>query len=487
MEKQGDNLKNRGIKAFYWDFSGTLLTYISSLVFTIVLARLLQPSDFGIIAIVMISISIITILSDAGFGAALMQRRKLHHAHYSSVFLFNITIGILLTISTYYLSSIISAFFYDDRIEQIIKSLSILFLFNSLTNVHFVILRKNLKNKEITKINLISTIISGCTAIFFSYLSYGIWSLVIQVITLSVVTNLLAWRVSEWKPSLAFSFKALNQLWSYGSKIFFSSILTTFFSQVDLLIVGKIYDSSMVGYFHRAKNLTNMVTQAYAGSLMSVLFPVLAQIQNNLSRFQNIVLRSLRVISFATFLIMGSLLIISEEVIILLFTEKWEKSSLFFQVFILSGLSAPMTMLLISTLSSRGNSKSYLKIEIFKSMAITLNIIVFLIYGMNSFLYGIVVTSVLTLLVSIFYSSKEINIEIKILFKEILIYFLIFLFSLVLTAILTSFFINDDISILQTIIKFSLYSALYIALNILFRTRAVSHIYDQFVNRGVYS
>jgi len=291
-------LKAQGTKAFIWDFFGKMATHGMGFVVTIFLARLLEPSDFGLVAMIMVIIGIATVFSDVGLGAALIQRRKVHPVHYSSVFYFNVFFGLLLTLTTFFSAPWISAFYDNAALLPITKVMSLSFIINAFSSVQNTKLRKELNYALLTKTGLISSFFGGIIGISLALWGAGVWSLVAQLLSMGIIYNIVIWFSARWRPSLTFSWKALTQLWGFGFRMFLASILAALFERLDLLLIGKFFPVTVLGYFQRAKSLNDMIAQYTSGSMTSVLFPLLSQVQRHTLRFQGIVLKLFGVLCF---------------------------------------------------------------------------------------------------------------------------------------------------------------------------------------------
>ena len=471
------NLKVQGTKAFIWDFFGKIARNGMGFIVTIFLARLLEPSDFGLIAMVMVIIGIASVFTDVGLGAALIQRRRIHPIHYSSVFYFNITIGFLLTLITYFSASWISEFYNNEQLLPLVQVMAFMFIINAFSSVQSTRLRKDLNYAILTKISLFSSLSSGVLGISLALWGAGVWSLVIQILTMSIVYNIFIWSAANWKPSLTFSWKALTQLWGFGFRMFLSGMLNAVFTRLDFLIIGKLFPPATLGYFQRAKSLNGMVVQYSSGSLMAVLFPVLSKIQNDLPRFQNIILKSLGIICFVVFLLLGGLYLISEELIVLLFSDKWQPSVDIFKILVLSGFAYPISALLVNVLSSRGNSKLFLRLEIYKKLITSVNLLVLYFWAIDAFLYGLIVQSVLGVSLNILFASREIKLPFYLFAKPIIVQMCLAIIAVVLTLLLIQNIVQVDIIIL--IIKGSLFSILYVLLNYMIKTTSYEYILEQ--------
>ena len=474
-----DSLKAQGTKAFLWDFLGKMVRQGMGFIVTIFLARLLEPSDFGLIAMIVVIIGIASVFTDVGLDEALIQRRRVHSAHYSSVFYFNIAVGSLLTLITYFSASGISGFYNNEQLIPLVQVLSPLFIINAFSSMQTTRLRKELNYALLTKITLISSLTSGIVGVSLAFWGAGVWSLVAQTLTIGIMYNILIWTAGHWKPSLKFSWKALTQLWGFGFRMFLSGILDSTFAKLDFLIIGKLFAPATLGFFERATSLNNIVAQYSSGSLIAVLFPVLSKVQNDLPKFQNIVLKSLGIISFVAFLLLGGLYLVAEELIVLLFSEKWLPSVEFFKILILSGFSYPISTLLVIVLISRGNSKTILRLYIYKASIFSLNFVVLYIWGIDTYLYGLIIVAVFWVSPNILYASREIKLPFYLFAKPILTQM-----GITVIAVLLTMFIVQNIELLDIImliIKGSLFTFLYIFLNYSVQTTSFNYVLEQII------
>jgi len=472
-----DNLKSQGLNAFIWDFFGKLARNATGFIVTIFLARLLEPSDFGLIAMIMVIIGIAFIFSDIGLGSALIQRRRVLSIHYSSVFYFNIFVGMLLTIITYFSATLISEFYDNENLVSITQAMSVLFLINSFSSTQNSKLRKELNYAALAKANISASVLSGAFGITLAFFDAGVWSLVGQALSRGIFYNISIWMASKWIPSLSFSLKALKQLWGFGFRMFVSGLLEDTFKQLDILIIGKLFSPAVLGFYDQAKRLNAMIIQYSSGSIMAVLFPVLSKVQNDLPRFQQIVTKTLDIISFVVFFLLGVMYLISEELIIFIFTEKWLPSVEYFKILLLSGFAYPVSALLVNVLSSRGNSKAFLKVEIYKKILISINFYIGFLWGIKGFLYGLIVVNSLGLALNILFASREIKLSFLVFIKPIMIQMIISFITVWIVI-----FITNEVemyNLLLILLKGSVFAIIYLLLNILFRTYSYHLVLEQ--------
>lgn len=470
-----DSLKKQGAVAFAWDFFGKLANQGSSFVISIFLARLLEPEEFGLIAMVMVIVGIGAVFTDVGFGSALIQRRRVHPAHYSSVFYFNILIGILLTLVTFISASWIGEFYHNEALVPITRAVAFMFVINAFSSLQTTKLRRELNYAALTKINFLSSLLSGIIGVALAFYGAGVWSLVAQVLLRGVFYNIHIWFVSRWVPTLQFSLKALRQLWAFGFHIFLSSILDAVFRRLDVIIIGKLFTPAALGYYSRAKALDQLAVKYSSGSLMAILFPLLSKIQHDLARFQAIVVKSLDILSFVIFMFLGGLYLTAHELVVLLYSDKWLPAVDFYKILVLSGFAYPISALFVNILKSRGKSKDFLKLEIYKKILAGINLYVGFLWGIDGYLYGLVIVSAIATAMNLVFASKEIELSIHTLTKPILIQMSVAIFS-VLTVMLLTFKMEYGL-VIMLFLKGLLFLLVYFSINHLFKTAS----YHQFI------
>ncbi len=472
-----DNLKSKGIGAFFWDFVGKIARYGTTFIVTIFLARLLEPSEFGLIAMIMVIVMVAMVFTDVGLGGALIQRRRVLPVHYASVFYFNVFIGGILTLITFFSATWISEFYNNKQLIPITQVISLLFFINAFSSVQTNKLRKELNYAALTKADVSAAVLSGVTGIALAFYGAGVWSLVAQVMSRGVLYNIFVWSASKWVPSLLFSFKALKQLWGFGFRMFLSALLEVIFTRLDIIIIGKLFTPAVLGFFDQAKRLNLMIMQLSSGSIMAVLFPVLSKVQNDLPRFQNIVLKILGIISFVVFFLLGIMYLISEELIVLLFTEKWLPSVEYFKILVLSGFGYPVSALLVNVLSSRGNSRMFLKLEIYKKILLSINLYIGFLWGIEGYLYGFVVVTVLAVSLNILFASREIKLSFLVFVKPVIVQMTIAIISVGMVVLLTKEIETFDIIML--LIKSIIFIIIYFSINKFLKISSFNYTMDQ--------
>lgn len=474
------SLKKKSITGFMWDFAGKLGLQGVGFFVTIILARILSPEDFGVLAIIMVFINLANVFQDFGFSTALVQRADVTEEHYSSVFFMNLAMGLLLATIVFFSAPFIADFYDKSVLQDLIRVMSVCFIINAFGNVTRAHLRREMDFKLMSYTSISSAIISGIIAVYMAYTGYGIWSLVIQIIVGQLLSNVFLYLGCKLHFSLRFSLQSLKELWGFSSKIFFTGLLNTIFVNLDSLFIGKTLTPTTLGYYYRARSLENFSFRYTASSFSSVLLPSLSSIQNEPERLKNTVIKLFKLISFVSFLFCGIFLVGAHELIILLFSEKWKSSIILFQILIIGAFAPQIFNLFYNVLVSQGQIKTYLKINIFNQILFILNF-TFLFFGtLNNYLISFICIQIVIFYVGMFVVSNNLHLG-KLLyvlsFKDILIYISSICFSFYIKNLID--FQNLYFSLLTSIIIFS---GLFIGLFFIFRKDYLNLIFIEIIN-----
>ena len=343
------SLKKETTKAFIWDLASKFSIQGIGLLTSIFLARLLSPAEFGIVGIALVFIGVSQILQDVGFGAALIQQKNNDSLSYSSVFFLNLFLSLILFFIFQCSAQFIARFFEEPKLTNVIQWLSMGIILNALNIVQISILKRNLLFKELGLRLLISGVISGIISIYLAFNGYGVYALVAQYLLATTISTLILWKISKWRPKLAFSWKSLNSLLSFSGYHFLSGLGDQLLTRANNLVIGKLFSTTTLGFFSLADNLNRIVVNYSSGSINNVFFPVLSKIQNDLARFREIFLKILNFASFLTFLLTGIMLLSAHMLIIILFGYKWLPSVLIFQILVFRSFNYPINSIIITS------------------------------------------------------------------------------------------------------------------------------------------
>ena len=403
------SLKQQSAKAVAWDFAGKIAGQTVSFVISIFLARLLSPEDFGLLAMANVVIALSSSLIDMGLGVALIQRKDVSDAHYGSVFFFNITLGLFLTLTLFFCAPLVAKFYDREILLPIVRAMSVLFLLSSIGNVIRSKLRKELEYGIPTKGSLISAMISGTVGVTMAFCGFGVWSLVTQALINPVISNVYLFYKVKWRPKLIFKWQALKELWGFGFRMFLSGVLDTLTTNADSLIIGKIFSEATLGFYYRARSLNNYIVQYSSRSIMSVLMPAFSKIHNDLEHFRSVIFRGYHIINFLAFFLTGLFFVIGDALILFLFGEKWEEAIPMFRLIILTAYGYPLSSLLVNILSASGNSKAFLRLEIIKKIASISALALGFFWGIKGYLICKIFATLIGIYFNMLFAGKQIK------------------------------------------------------------------------------
>lgn len=391
-----DPLKIEAAKSAAWTGLGTGMRLGLQFVFSIVMARLLTPADFGVMAIMMMINGVAVCLIDSGFGQALIHRKNVTQAETTAVYYFGVGISVVMMVGLFVAAPWIAEFFRMPILDPVAKVLSIDFLIRSLGGVQSAMLTKDLKFKELTKISMASAIISSVLGIAMAFAGWGVWSLVVYALCTSLVSRAGFWLYSSWRPLGKFHFAPLKPLYKFGVFIFLSGLLETIFSRINTLLIGRVYSAADLGLYSRAESTQMMPQNFFAGVFNKVAFPLLATISTEPERLKAAFRKSVRLAFYLQIPAMAGLLVAADSIVRGLFGAQWVASVPFLHIFALVGLFwLPRTMNL-SVLKAAGKSKEVFQTELFQKIAFVVVALATVRVGILAMVIGLAVVNAIT-------------------------------------------------------------------------------------------
>lgn len=363
-----------------WDFIGRFVNYFVTFIVGIVLTRLLSPEEFGIFGIVMAIVLFSNVFLDFGFRIALIQAKEINQTQLSTVFFINLTVSFCIFAIITFSSSSIGEFYGNENLAKPIVVMSGLFIINALTLIPNILLSKEMRFKPISITNTIASVISGIIGISLAYCGFKVWALIIQNLTTSILLLIGLCLYSKWKPSLTFNLNTVKPLWKLSSTVFSLTILENFYNRLDVFIVGRFFDFSTLGFYNRAQSVDGLVRNFSVGTLMSVVLPFFSKIQDDKEKLKNYFERSINLVLFIAFFLSGILFLGSLDIIIILFTQKWEVVASYFRIIAITSFVYPASAIMVNIIVARGNSKEFIRLEILKKIVLTPSYL-FIIFG----------------------------------------------------------------------------------------------------------
>ena len=455
------------IKSFAWDLAGRVGSQIASAAIGIILARLLTPAEFGLIGMAMVFIGISGIFTNLGLSSALVQRTNPTEEHYSSSFYLNVTASLFLTVLFILLAPAIARFFKNEDLTDIVRVLSLSLLISGFTVVQEARLRKNMRFDLLTKARIISSVSSGAVGVTMAFTGFGVWSLVVQTLLGRVITTGYYWFVSDWKPKLLFRLKALKELWSYSINLFFSSVIDTAYGQLDSLIIAKVFSARELGLYSKARALNQFVIKYSSESIGSVTFPAMSEVKDDRRKMIELGLHAEKLIAFVSFALLGWLFVAAGPLILTLYGRQWEPAVEIFRLLCLSGFAYPVSAATLSMLKASGDSRSFLKVEVWKKIVGLAGLAIGFSFGLKGYLISLVITGSIAVLLNMFYTGRSLNMTVGHQLYPLLPYLMI---SVVASFLIDILPIQFELNIINLILVTTSFFTLYMGANYLLKT-----------------
>lgn len=470
------SIKTEMRNSFFWNAVENFSRIGVQFIIGVILARLLDASDYGILGIISVFIAVSQTFIDAGFSNALIQKKDCTNIDYSTVFWINLVISLFVFTILYIAAPFVSKFFETPILSDVLKVMGGSLVLQSLYTVSKVKLTKELKFKQLAFIAFVISIVSGLIAIALAYMHFGVWSLVSQTIISIILSGGIIVYLSKWRPQFVFSKTSFNRLFDFGSKLLISNILYTIFNNLYNLIIGKCFQPATLGYFTRADGYAKLVPNNVSGILQNIMLPVLSKSQDDIDGLVRIYTKFIKLTSFFIYPMTLLFAILAKPIIILMLTEKWANSIPLLQILCVASLFDHILSINNNYLMVRGKSDYILKLSASTKVIMILIILLSFKFGIIAVAFSKLVYSIVCFFISSYYLNKAISIRItKILtviipiifvslvvagFAFILNYylpmawwslFLISITSVLLYYIASKFFLKEEIELVKSI------------------------------------
>ena len=426
-----ESLKTSTLNAIGWSLIERLSNQGLNFIISIIIARILSPEDFGLVAMLTIFSAIGHSFINSGFGQALIQKKNATHEDECSIFYFNISVAILFTLILYISSPYIARFYNQPVLLNIARVLSFVFIINSLGLIQRTLLTKELDFKTQLKVSLIGSIFSGIVAIILAMLGFGVWSLVVMSLLNESLITLSLWYFRSWRPSFLFSITSLKSMYNFGSKLFIVSVTNSFFSNMYQLIIGKLFTPSDLGFYTRGMSISRYPTAIIQSVIGQVSFPVLSKIQNDKEQIKKLTQKAVKLAAFVTFPLMFGIIATSESIVTVLLTDKWFESVPYLQLLCIVGMLYPIQAVNLNALNAQGRSDLHLKVDSIYKILVIIMLLLTYKYGIIGIIIGQILNSIIAFYLYSYYSGKILYYsfiqQLKDLMPSFLLSFLMFL------------------------------------------------------------
>jgi len=477
MNAKSSNIKI--ISSVLWKALERVGTQGIQFIVQILLARLLLPEDYGLIALITIFITFANVFVQRGFNNALIQKKKADDLDFSSVFYVSLIVAVIIYLILFLAAPLLAVFYDENLITPIIRVLALSLFIGAFNSIQYAYVARNMMFKKLFLSSLIAVILSGIVSIILAYVGFGVWSLVTQQLLSQVVILVVLWYTINWRPKLIFSLTRIKELFKYGSNLLAASILHTLYGNLRNLIVGSVYNSAMLGFFSKGSQLPLTIINPIDSSLQAVMFPTLSSYQDDRDKVKSIVKRYIKLSSFVIFPLTVGLAVVAEPLVKILLTEVWLPIVPFLQIFCISFASMPFHSANLQTINALGRSDIFFRLEIIKKILGVFIIFLGMPFGVFGLAWGSVGSSFIAVFINSYPNGKLINYkcleQVKDIFHNLLIALLMG-FSVYLIG-----FIPFPLGLLlATQIATGIFA--YILLSLIFKNESFNYIFDLLKN-----
>lgn len=468
-------MKQKVFSNIIWRFAERVGAQLIGFVLSVILARILEPSAYGEVALITTFLAILQVFVDGGLGNALIQKKDADDLDFSSVFYFNVVFCACIYAGVFLVAPYIASFYRNDALTPMIRVMSVTILISGVQNVQQAYVSRTLQFKKFFFTTLIGTIISAVVGIVMALHGFGVWSLIAQTLINGIIDTILIWITVKWRPRWIFSIKRVASLFSYGWKLLVSNLLMTVYSNIRQLIIGKLYSSDDLAYYNRGRNVPNLIVANVNTSIDSVLFPVMSAKQDDKAEMKNMVRRAIMTSNYIMAPLMIGLAFIAEPVVRLIFTEKWLPCVPYLRIFCIIYVFQPIHTANTNAIKAMGRSDVFLKLEILKKIIEVAVLLVSMRFGVMAIAYCYLANTILNQVINSWPNWKVLNYRYLEQIRDILPSTLLAVGMGICVYSVSLFGWND---LLTVAVQVVLGAGLYILGTLIFKLEAFRYLWD---------
>lgn len=401
--------KNKVISSLIWKFLERGGVQGVQFVLSIILARLVTPEDYGVIAILLVFIQIATVFIQSGFNTALIQKKESDDLDFSSIFYLSLFVAGILYVILFFASPFVAGFYKSDELTKLLRVISLTLFFGAVNSVQNAYVSKTMQFRRFFFSSMGAVIGSGIVGIVMAYKGFGVWALVAQQLVRDFLICIILWFTVKWRPKFIFSFERVKSLFSFGWKLLVSGLLDTIFRNIYNLIVGRIYNKEILGYFNRGHQFPQVIATNLDGSIQSVMLPTLSSHNDDVAEVKRITRRSISMSAFVLMPCMFGLAAVAEPLVKVLLTDKWLPCVPFLQLACISYAIYPIQTANLTGINALGRSDVFLKLEIIKKIITILNIVITIPLGIYAMAIGQVISAFIASFINAWPNKKLMN------------------------------------------------------------------------------
>ena len=403
------SLKNKTVKGVGWSMADAFLGRGITFLVGIVLARLLSPSEYGLIGITTIFISVLDAIVDSGFSQALIRKKDASKDDYNTMFITNMVLSVLLFLALFFSAPAIARFFDRPELISLTRVMGSIVIIHALSITQNTVLIKRIDFKTKTKASIISAVLSGIIGISMAFMGLGVWALVGQQLSKQLTNTICLWIYNKWWPNLSFSKQSFYYMWGFGWKMLASSLLTNIWKQLYQVVVGKFYSPATLGQYSKAKECSTLFSANIDLIVNRVSYPVLSEIQDDKTRLKGAYRKIIKTTMFVTAVSMISLGAVAEPFIYCLIGPQWHEAATYLPLMCISMSLYPLHSINLNMLKVQGRSDLYLVLEIIKKIIAIGPICIGIFIDIYWMVASSVITGIIAYFLNSYYSGKLIG------------------------------------------------------------------------------
>lgn len=411
---KSDNVKKNVFSGMIWKFSERILAYGVSFAVSVVLARLLLPEHYGLVSIITVFIDIANVFVVSGFSVALVQKKDADETDFSTIFYCSLVVSIVIYVILFFAAPFIASFYRDPFISTVLRVFALRLIIASYSSIQHAYVERHMLFRKFFFSTLVGTIFSGVVGIIMAYLGFGVWALVAQYITNTVVDICILNITVPWHPQRKFSWHSACKLMGYGWKVLAADLSGTFFDKLRSLIIGRVYTMSDLAFYNKAQQYPSLLTNSISASVMTVLFPVISNENDNIDNVKRMTRRAVKVMAYIIYPLLFGLSAVSEPLVILLLTEKWSKCIPYIQLLCISSAISIIGTTSLQTIKAIGRSDILLSLEFYKKPIYLL----LLIIGVKKSVLAVAITMVIYSFYAVIVNARQLKKLIGYSYKE---------------------------------------------------------------------
>ncbi len=401
---------NRQIGAgVLWNIASLFMTRGASTVFTLFLARLLAPEAFGLIAMTTVVFELASAFIGSGLGQALIRSREVSEADLSTVFYTNLLFSVLAYVALFLGAPLVAGFYGQPELTILLRIMGLLVFVNAAKVVQTAVLCRKMDFKSQMKANTLGVLVSGSLAVTAAWCGWGVWSLVVQTLTAALVSALVLWMVSRWRPRLQFNTESFTRLFRFGRNLLVEGMLQVLYQNSYVLVIGRYFNAEVTGLYFVAGKVSNVISKQLTGAVQQATLPALSTLQEDNAALRHKYRQIMQLMMFLIAPVMGLLAGLSSTLFDLLLDESWQAAVPYLQLLCVAGMLYPLHALNVNLLNVKGRSDLVLKVGFVKK-AVNLTLLVVAIpYGVIGIVISQVIGTILALIPNTFFSAKLID------------------------------------------------------------------------------